>query len=212
MANNDEADGTLRPPPMADAETSSITSLPNLLSLSRLPLGAAFWLTLGPTPTHALLALGVLALAAVTDMLDGMIARRRGASTAGMGSWLDPICDKLFVGAVLAALHVERGVPLWLLALIVTRELLQLPMAVVYRIIPTLRHWLRYDFRASHLGKAATIMQFLAIGTLVMGWPASVPCAWGAFGLGIVALIDYVRRAVLIGKERLHESEGVKPT
>jgi len=197
---------------MSDAGSNSITSLPNLLSLSRLPLGGLFWVTLGPTPTHAVLALGVMSLAAVTDMLDGMLARRRGASTAGMGSWLDPICDKLFVGAVLAALHFERGVPLSLLALIVTRELLQLPMAVIYRVVPTLRHWLRYDFRASHLGKAATIMQFLAIGTLVMGWRAAVPCAWGAFGLGIVALIDYVRRAVKIGKQRIHESEEVKPT
>jgi cardiolipin synthase len=183
---------------------NSITSLPNLLSLSRLPLGGLFWVTLGPTTTHALLALGVMTLAAATDVLDGTIARRRGASTSGMGSWLDPICDKLFVGAVLAALHFQRGVPLSLLALIVTRELLQLPMALVYRMIPTLRHWLRYDFRASPLGKAATITQFLAIGALVMGWPAR-PLAWGAFGLGIIALTDYVRRAVEIGRQRLHE-------
>ena len=77
-----------------------------------------------------------MALAAGTDVLDGTIARRRGASTAGMGSWLDPICDKLFVGAVLAALHFERGVPLSLLALIVARELMQLPMVVVYRAVP----------------------------------------------------------------------------
>ncbi|HMF43292.1 MAG TPA: CDP-alcohol phosphatidyltransferase family protein [Polyangia bacterium] len=185
---------------------NSITSLPNLLSLSRLPLGGLFWVTLGPTPTHAVLALGVMALAAATDVLDGTIARRRGISTSGMGSWLDPICDKLFVGAVLAGLHFERGVPLSLLALIVTRELLQLPMALVYRAIPTLRHWLRYDFRASPLGKAATITQFLAIGALVMGWPAH-PLAWGAFALGIIALGDYVRRAVEIGRQRMHETE-----
>ena len=193
---------------------SSITSLPNLLSLSRLPLGGAFWVALGPTatPTNAVLAIGVMALAAVTDVLDGTIARRRGMSTAGMGSWLDPICDKLFVGAVLAALHFERGVPLWLLAVIVARELMQLPMVLVYRAFPTLRHWLRYDFRASHLGKAATIVQFLAIGSLVMGWPAAIPFAWGAFGLGLVALADYVRRAVLIGKQRLVEPEETKRT
>jgi len=193
---------------------TSITSLPNLLSLSRLPLGGVFWVALGPTPTmtHAVLAIGVMALAAVTDVLDGTIARRRGMSTAGMGSWLDPICDKLFVGAVLAALHFERGVPLWLLAVIVARELMQLPMVLVYRAFPTLRHWLRYDFRASHLGKAATIVQFLAIGSLVMGWPAALPFAWGAFGLGLVALADYVRRAVLIGKQRLVEPEETKRT
>ena len=193
---------------------SSITSLPNLLSLSRLPLGGVFWVALGPTPTmtNAVLAIGVMALAALTDVLDGTIARRRGMSTAGMGSWLDPICDKLFVGAVLAALHFERGVPLWLLAVIVARELMQLPMVLVYRAFPTLRHWLRYDFRASHLGKAATIVQFLAIGSLVMGWPAALPFAWGAFGLGLVALADYVRRAVLIGKQRLVEPEETKRT
>ena len=126
------------PPP-----ANSITSLPNLLSLSRLPLGGLFWVTLGPTPTHAMLALGV--------------------------------------------------------------------MALVYRAVPTLRHWLRYDFRASPLGKAATITQFLAIGALVMGWPAA-PLAWGAFALGIIALGDYVRRAVEIGRQRLHETEqGKRP-
>src|SRR6476661_3554749 len=191
---------------------NSITSLPNLLSLSRLPLGGLFWVTLGPTPPHAVLALGVMALAAATDMLDGNIARRRGVSTAGMGSWLDPICDKLFVGAVLAALHFERGVPFSLLALIVGRELLQLPMMIVYQVFPTLRHWLRYDFHASYFGKAATITQFLAIGSLVMGWPAAVPFAWGSFGLGLTALIDYVRRAITIGQGRLAEKpEGKTP-
>src|ERR1044072_2968823 len=171
---------------MSEPASNSITSLPNLLSLSRLPLGGLFWVALGPTPSlpHALSALGGMAAAAAADMLDGAIARGRGMSTAGLGSWLDPICYKLFVGAVLAALHFERGVPLSLLALIVARELLQLPMVIVYHLFPTLRHWLRYDFRASYFGKAATIMQFLAIGSLVMGWPAAMPFAWGAFGLG----------------------------
>ena len=202
------------PPPVSAPAPApnKITSLPNLLSLSRLPLGGLFWATLGPTTTQAAISLGVMALAAGTDVLDGTIARRRGVSTAGVGSWLDPICDKLFVGAVLGALYFKRGVPLWLLAVIVARELIQLPMVVVYRVFPTLRHWLRYDFRASHLGKAATIIQFLAIGSLVMGWPTAYPLAWGAFGVGLVALADYVRRAVAIGKQRLHQPEEVKRT
>ena len=66
-------------------------------------------------------------------MLDGYFARHGGADLAGAGAWLDPLCDKLFVGAVLGALHFQRGVSLGLLALIVARELIQLPMAVVYR-------------------------------------------------------------------------------
>lgn len=173
---------------------------PNLLSLARLPLGLLFWFVMGATPGHVLPVLGVLALAALTDVFDGIAARRSGVDLAGVGSWLDPLCDKLFVGAVLAALHFQRGVPLGLLALIVARELLQLPMTLVYRTIPTLRRWLQYDFRASPLGKAATVSQFLAVGALIVGLPARVPIVL-AFTLGIVALGDYVLRAVEIGRQ-----------
>ena len=176
-------------------------TLPNLLSLARLPLGGLFWVALGPTPARAGAAFGVMAAAAATDVLDGMLARRQGGDLAGVGSWLDPICDKLFVGAVLAALHFQRGISFGLLALVVARELLQLPMSIVYRAVPTLRRWLRYDFRASILGKAATIAQFLAIGALVLGLPARLPIGL-AFALGIVALMDYVRRAIDIGRAR----------
>jgi cardiolipin synthase len=180
---------------------SALLTPPNLLSLARLPLGAAFWAAMGAGPGHVLPALAVLAAAALTDVLDGIAARRSGVDLAGVGSWLDPLCDKLFVGAVLGALYVERGVPLGLLAMIVARELLQLPMSLVYRAVPTLRRWLRYDFRASPLGKAATIAQFLAIVALVVRLPARVPIVC-AFTLGIVALGDYVRRAIEIGRHR----------
>jgi cardiolipin synthase len=181
-------------------------TLPNLLSLARLPLGWLFWIALGTTPAHAVRALGVMALAAGTDVLDGAVARRRGVDVAGAGSWLDPICDKLFVAAVLASLHFERGVSLGILALIVARELLQLPMVIVYRASPTLRRWLRYDFRASLLGKAATVAQFLAIAALMLGWPAR-GLALLVFALGVTALGDYVRRAVVIGRARLRDAD-----
>jgi cardiolipin synthase len=174
---------------------------PNLLSLARLPLGALFWVVLGATPGRALPSLAVLAAAAATDVLDGITARRSGVDLAGVGSWLDPLCDKLFVGAVLGALHFQRGIPLGLLALIVARELLQLPMSLVYRAFPTLRNFLHYDFRASRLGKAATISQFLAIVALILGLPYRLPVAC-AFALGIVALADYVRRAIELGRHR----------
>ncbi|MFL5306775.1 MAG: CDP-alcohol phosphatidyltransferase family protein [Polyangia bacterium] len=181
---------------------------PNLLSLARLPLGLLFWLVMAAAPDRALPAVAVLAAAALTDVFDGIAARRSGVDLAGVGSWLDPLCDKLFVGTVLAALWVQRGVPLGLLALIVARELLQLPMSVVYRAVPTLRRWLRYDFRASPLGKAATISQFLAITALVAGVRARLPIVL-AFTLGIVALGDYVLRAVEMGRH--HARHGRNP-
>ncbi|HVU50416.1 MAG TPA: CDP-alcohol phosphatidyltransferase family protein [Polyangia bacterium] len=182
-------------------------TLPNALSLSRLPLGGLFWLALARGSSRAELPFGVLAAAAGTDVLDGWIARRRGTNLAGVGSWLDPICDKLFVGSVLAALFVQRRAPLSLLALVAGRELLQLPMALVYRTSPTLRRWLRYDFRASILGKSATVVQFLAVSALILGAEEAWPLAVTAFALGMFALGDYIRRAIVIGKRHSHTQE-----
>ena len=120
-----------------------------------------------------------MAVAAVTDVLDGHLARRQARKAGdaqaepggGTGAWLDPICDKLFVAAVLAAIIVRRHPPPLLIGLILTRELVQVPMGVAYRFIPTLHSWLRYDFRASVLGKAATVAQFLAIAALILDHP-----------------------------------------
>jgi phosphatidylglycerophosphate synthase len=182
-------------------------TLPNALSLARLPLGGLFWVALAQGPERAELPFGVLAAAAVTDVLDGWVARRRGLNPAGTGSWLDPICDKVFVASVLAALLVQRRAPLGLLALIVTRELLQLPMALVYRASATLRRWLRYDFRASLLGKAATCAQFLAVSAVILGAPSAWHLAVLAFVLGLLALADYIRRAIVIGRRHTHTQE-----
>jgi cardiolipin synthase len=192
---------------MSPATNDRFWTLPNALSLSRLPLGGLFWLALAQGPGRPELPFGVLAAAAGTDVLDGWIARRRGTNLAGIGSWLDPICDKLFVGSVLAALYVERRVPLALLALVVGRELLQLPMALVYRTSATLRRWLRYDFRASLLGKGATVVQFLAVSALILDAEAAWRLAIMAFMLGMLALADYIRRAIVIGKRHSHTQE-----
>ena len=118
-------------------------SLPNLLSLSRIPLGGAFWLVLGPIARGSIWAFLVLGLAALTDVLDGYLARRQAQRAGGAvepdggtGAWLDPICDKLFVAAVLAAIIVRRHPALLIIALILTRELVQLPLGIAYRFIP----------------------------------------------------------------------------
>ena len=197
---------------------NNLLSLPNLLSLSRIPLGGAFWLVLGPTARGSIWAFVSLGVAALTDVLDGYLARRQARRAGGelepdggTGAWLDPICDKLFVGAVLAAIIVRRHPPPLLIGLILTRELVQLPLGIVYRFVPALRNWLRYDFRASILGKAATVAQFLAIAALILDHPSLAMFAVIAFALGIAALVDYVRRAVRIGKDRLEKAKARGP-
>jgi cardiolipin synthase len=193
---------------MSPSATSKLFTLPNLLSLSRIPLGGLFWGALSLGPEHPVQPFAVLAAAGVTDVLDGYFARRRyGSNPPGAGAWLDPFCDKVFVAAVLVSLYVQRRAPLTLMALVLARELLQLPMAVLYRLSETLRGWLRYDFRASVLGKAATVSQFAAVSALILDHRAAWPLAVLAFGIGLCALADYIRRAIIIGKRRKYPEE-----
>jgi len=194
----------------------SVLTLANLLSLSRVPLAVLFvWaLNAGAGWGPPLL---VLLLAGASDALDGWLARRAAsrqagdlvvATPAGMGSWLDPICDKVFVATVLGALWWRYRPPLGWLALILARELAQLPLSLVYVAVPALRRWLRYDFRASVPGKAATILQFCAIVALIFRSRLSPVLAVAAFAMGMIALTDYVWRAVRMGRQRLAEEKA----
>jgi phosphatidylglycerophosphate synthase len=187
-------------------------STANVLSLSRAPLGAVFAWRLGP-PFEARWwqALGVLALAGLTDVLDGWFARREYArrsggvlrgTPAGVGSWLDPICDKVFVATVLAAIWFHFRPPLLWLALILAREITQVPLSLVYVAQPSFRKWLHYDFRASVLGKAATVIQFAAIAALMLASRVAYSLAIASFVVGMIAVGDYLRRAVRIRRRR----------
>ena len=196
---------------MAVIGSQSFFTIANLLSLARVPLALLFATVLAAPWGGAWAALGVLAVAGLTDALDGHFARRaasRGVpgsgrvAPSGTGSWLDPICDKVFVATVLVAIWFHSRPSLTLLGLILARELAQLPLSLIYAVIPTLRRWLRYDFRASALGKAATVMQFAAITALLFQSAAAPVAAWVSFVVGIAALGDYVRRAIQIGRQR----------
>ena len=98
-------------------------NVPNVLTLLRILLIPIFIiLFVNPTPDQSLAAAIIFAVAAVTDMLDGYIARRTGQVTK-LGKLLDPIADKLLVlSALILLMNVERVSALVVL-LIVGREL-----------------------------------------------------------------------------------------
>lgn len=165
----------------------------NLLSLLRVPLGLAFLLVAERTG----LAMAILCVAAATDVLDGWMARRRGQGPPDRprsGDWLDPLCDKLFVAAVLVGIYLAHRTPPTLLLLIVTREILQGISVVVYRVAPSLRGR-EYSYRAHPLGKAATIAQFVTAGLLLLGRPEAWPLAFVSALLGTAAVMVYLNRA-----------------
>ncbi len=98
--------------------------LPNLLSLSRIPLSFAVWYFVRfEDSTSIIIAASLLTLAGMTDGLDGYFARRQGQITK-LGIALDPIADKFFAIILVFALIVHRDFPVWLATAVVGRDLL----------------------------------------------------------------------------------------
>lgn len=180
-------------------------TLANMLSLSRVPLAGVFWLTLHDRPEATWAPLAVMVIAGATDVLDGKFAKlTQPDATVAMpisrGAWLDPVCDKIFVGIVLIALFVERTLSVKLLLLIYTRELVQIPTALGYKLIPYFRGLLHYDFTASALGKITTVLQFATIVSVLFNTQATLYLAMASCLAGLLAAGDYLIRVVRIAR------------
>lgn len=105
-------------------------NLPNAITIGRMvlvPVFAFFMYRDGRVETGAInrpgtwVAFGVFAVAALSDSLDGYLARKNGTITR-LGKFLDPLADKLLVGAALVTLVAFRGFPLWAALVIAIRE------------------------------------------------------------------------------------------
>ena len=161
-------------------------TVPNLLSAARLAGVPVFlyWI-LGPHQDTA--AVWLLIVAGVTDYLDGWIARRFGQFSR-IGQLLDPTADRLYIVAMLVALVVRHGLPLWWAVLLVGRE------AVLAGTLPVLRRHGYGPLPVHFLGKAATFNLLWAFPALLLalpghhGLPTSIfrPVGWAFAGWGSV--------------------------
>lgn len=187
---------------MDETEQEPILSLPNLLTLVRLPMAAAVW----AVAAWPWALFGLMLAAAVSDMLDGWFARRirerrraKGLPTRGLGekggrgAWLDPFSDKTFVLSVIGAVWVFYTPPWWLIPMIAAREILLMPLVLIWRLKPG-RPFL--DLRAGGSGKLATVLQFLALWSLVLGSDHAPAWAAAAAFVGAIAVFEYVWRAL----------------
>jgi cardiolipin synthase len=93
--------------------------------------------------------------AALTDLLDGAVARRFGGETK-LGLYLDPIADKILLSSIYIGLAAGGAVPVWVVVLIFSRDLLILLLSSFALKFTTFR-----DLTPSNLGKASTFMQVM---------------------------------------------------
>lgn len=98
-------------------------NLPNLLTSLRIVLiPVTLWFVVEGTPKACFYASLVYGVSAVTDFLDGWIARRQGLISV-LGKFLDPLADKLLITSLLVALVAMHRVPAWAVMIIIAREL-----------------------------------------------------------------------------------------
>ncbi|MEV5569829.1 CDP-alcohol phosphatidyltransferase family protein [Spirillospora sp. NPDC052269] len=174
-----------------DAETGTgpvtgrIWTVPNLLSFARL-LGVPLFLWLVLTG-HDWWALGVLVFAGLSDWLDGKLARALN-QTSKLGTVLDPAADRLYILATLVGLTVRDVIPVWLLAILLAREVAITP------IVPIMRR-LGYSgtLPVHFVGKAATMSLLYAFPLLLVGdhhgwWATTARVGGWAFAIWGVGL------------------------
>ncbi|PFG54262.1 CDP-diacylglycerol--glycerol-3-phosphate 3-phosphatidyltransferase [Marinobacter sp. LV10R520-4] len=158
-------------------------NIPNILTLSRIVMIPVFvFIFYMPVQWSYLVSAAIFTLAAVTDWLDGYLARKLNQSTP-FGAFLDPVADKLMVAVALAVLIEEHA------ALILT-----LPATIIIGreiVISALREWMaeigsRASVAVSYIGKIKTVAQMAAIIGL-LAFPPGVVQADIAIGLLYVA-------------------------
>ena len=198
-------------------------SIPNYLTLLRILLTPVFFIILvSYTPEKEglrLVALAIFVLAAVTDALDGILARFLKQRTA-LGQMLDPLADKvLLLSAYVGLLFVTTipyHPPLWITITIIFRDLILLFgfFTLHFAAVPTSMHFekgvipLRRDQegRASGTGKInvapnlwgklTTASQMLLVCFILLEWPLAIPLAYLAVTFTIVSGIIYLTRGL----------------
>jgi CDP-diacylglycerol---glycerol-3-phosphate 3-phosphatidyltransferase len=188
-----------KPDQMGDpASNAKIWNIANQLTLVRLLLVPVFVLLLlqngGESTGWRVWAFAAFAVACITDLVDGSIARRRNLVTE-LGKIADPIADKALTGAALLTLSSLGDLPWWVTGLVLVREL-----GITALRFFVIRHGV---IPASRGGKLKTLVQNIAIGLYVLplsGWPAAA--RFWVMGLALALTVatgaDYVSKAVTL--------------
>lgn len=175
-------------------------NLPNTISLVRVFLAPLVLLFLSlrinapvpyltslgaDSPTWGdLLAGSVFILAALTDSLDGYIARKHKLVTT-LGKFIDPLADKVLVIAAMVALVELQRVPAWIVVVIITREFVVTGLRLVASAEGVV-------IAASKGGKLKTVFQIIAISLLILKLPGGTALMWVAMFLTVWSGMEYL--------------------
>ncbi|MCR4819367.1 MAG: CDP-diacylglycerol--glycerol-3-phosphate 3-phosphatidyltransferase [Fretibacterium sp.] len=182
---------------------TKVLNVPNILSLVRVFLAPLVLLFLSlrittPVPLPCsltaalempltwgdLLAGVVFITAAVTDSLDGYIARKHRLVTT-LGKFIDPLADKVLVIAAMIALVDLHRIPAWIVLVIITREFVVTGLRLVAAAEGVV-------IAASRGGKIKTVFQIIALSMLILKVPGGMAVMWAAMLLTVWSGMEYL--------------------
>jgi cardiolipin synthase len=145
-----------------------IINIPNFITLGRImSVPVIFWLLLSG---QSKIAFFVFVCAGISDAVDGYLAKRFGWTTE-LGSYLDPLADKLLIVSIFIALGVRNELPLWLVIAVVSRDILIVAAVLLAWLLEQ-----RVIIKPLAVSKANTLAQIVLAATVL---------ADAAFGLGL---------------------------
>jgi CDP-diacylglycerol--glycerol-3-phosphate 3-phosphatidyltransferase len=169
-------------------------NLPNVLTLARIffvPIVVVVLLTV-EIRTWALWGASLFLAAALTDLLDGYVARRRKQVT-NLGRLLDPIADKLLISSALISLVQLKIAPAWMVVIIIGREF------AVSGLRSIAAHE-GFSINVSTLGKGKMVTQVAAVVGLILGhkyggWVqlTAKVLLWAVVFFALVSMVQYFR-------------------
>ncbi len=176
--------------PARKGEQEHHVTVADILSVLRLPMALAFVLV-----GNQVVRLALLAAAAASDLLDGPIARRFGASR--FGAFIDPLADKLFMGCAFGVVAFSGRLELFEIAGVLLRDIV-----AGAAFLTTFMGGKPSSIPARAGGKAVTVAQVMTLLAFLLDSTYLRPMAWATTAVAVYAIWDY-RRVAPRARQRL---------
>lgn len=180
---------------MEKLNRQQVLSLPNGISIIRvLTIPVILVLLFYPERIHSFITMLFFLSVAITDTLDGYFARRNRMVTT-LGKFLDPLADKLLIATTLIALIPARGIPAWIVIVIISREIAVTGLrgiAVSQGIV----------LSASPMGKHKMVFEVTSIAFLIFNrvyfsidfFQVGMVLLWISMGVAVLSGIGYFKK------------------
>ena len=181
-------------------------TIPNLITLARILLTPLFIIFLIQGQYRK--ALIIFLLAGLSDLADGLVARRWHQKSP-LGAYLDPLADKLLMSASFVTLSIAHIIPSWLTVVVLSRDVILALGVIIFRLAD-----LPLNISPTRMGKWTTTLQILTILLVLVGkiWPLPrllfLLLFWLTGGLTVISGVHYVVRGLRLMSQSPGSRQG----